>query len=43
MGGKGRGLGQDGSNRQYRPTPATPELPQRGALSFIGVDNHLLS
>jgi len=43
MGGKGRGLRQDGSNRQYRPTPGHPRDTPDGALSFIGVDNHLLS
>ena len=43
MGGKGRGLGQDGSNRQYRPALSYPKATPGGALSFIGVDNHLLS
>jgi len=43
MGGKGRGLGQDGSNRQYRPSLSHPRATPDGALSFIGVDNHLLS
>ena len=43
MGGKGRGLGQDGSNRQYRPTPGYLRATPGGGLSFIDVDNHLLS
>jgi len=35
MGGKGRGLRQDGSNRRYRPAPATPGLPQTGPWALL--------
>ena len=43
MGGKGRGLGQDGSNRQIL-TPHMLDMGEdQGLLKGAGVDNHLLS